>query len=340
MKIKVLEGQYRKAWNQAVAYLPEATFFHLVEWQEVIVGSYGFIPYYLYAEDCTGICGILPLYHVRIPLLGSSLMSIPLGVYGGAIAASADIQIQLENAAVEQAEKLSVGHLELRNVKRQREGWAVNESYSSFQRELYADEETNLLAIPRKQRAEVRKGIKAGLSTRVHRDVGGFFQLYARSVRDLGSPIYPKRYFELLLDVFSKNCDIHTVYKADQPLTTVLNFYFKDTVLPYYGGGITDARIHSAFPYMYWELMRMSAQRGYRRFDFGRSLKGSGAFSFKKNFGFKPQPLNYQYQLIGAKKISGADPNNSAHKIFSQLWRYLPLFVANRFGPLVSRMIV
>lgn len=340
MKIKVLEGQHRKAWNQAVADLPEATFFHLVEWQEVIAGSYGFTPYYLYAEDCTGICGILPLYHVRIPLLGSSLMSSPLGVYGGAIATSTDIQTQLEDVAVEQAKELSVGHLELRNVKRQREGWAVNEAYSSFQRELYADEEANLLAIPRKQRAEVRKGIKAELSTRVHRDVDGFFQLYARSVRDLGSPIYPKRYFQLLLDIFSKNCGIHTVYKADQPLTTVMNFYFKDTVLPYYGGGVADARNYSAFPFMYWELMRMSAQQGYRNFDFGRSLKGSGAFSFKKNFGFKAHPLNYQYQLISAKHISGADPDNSAHKMLSRLWRHLPLSVANRLGPLVSRMIV
>lgn len=120
----------------------------MADWQGVISGSYGFTPYYLYAENCTGISGILPLYHVRIPLFGFSLMSSPLAGYGGVIAATTDIQTQLEDAAVEQAEKLSVGHLELRNVKRRREGWAVNEAYSSFQRELYTDEGGKLAGDP------------------------------------------------------------------------------------------------------------------------------------------------------------------------------------------------
>lgn len=340
MKIKTLQQQHRPAWNQAVHEIADASFFHLAEWQDVIAGSYRFPAHYLYAEDTTGICGLLPLYRVSTPMFGSSLLSVPLGVYGGAVGHSPAICQQLEDAALQLANTLKLGYVELRNTRRQREGWPINARYATFKKTLLDNEQDNLLAIPQKQRAEIRKGLNAELGIRTDRDADRFYPLYAQSVHKLGTPVYPRQLFRLLTQVFPEHCDIFWVRNNKQVLAAVLSFYFKDQVLPYYGAGTSEARQHSAFPFLYWELMRQSANRGYRQFDFGRSIKGSGAYAFKKNFGFSPQPLSYQQQLVCARRISAADPDNPVHLKLSRLWRMMPLTIANRLGPWVSRMIV
>jgi FemAB-related protein (PEP-CTERM system-associated) len=200
-----------------------------------------------------------------------------------------------------------------------------------------ADAEVNMKAIPRKQRAMVRKAIQNGLTSVVDRDSRRMHGIYAESVRNLGTPVFSRRYFSILLDAFGKDADIVTVLDGDAPIASVLNFYFRDEVLPYYGGGTLAARQRAGNDFMYWEVMRRASERGMRLFDFGRSKIGTGAFSFKHNWGFEPAKLNYRFRLAPGQTIPEINPMNPKYRLFIAAWKRLPLPITNLLGPSVVR---
>lgn len=209
--------------------------------------------------------------------------------------------------------------------------------YVTFRKPIEADNDKNLKAIPRKQRAMVRKGIQNGLCSVIDRDVRRLHGIYAESVRNLGTPVFSRRYFAMLADVFAEDCDILTVTDGDNPIAAVMNFYFRDEVLPYYGGGTAFARQRAGNDFMYWEVMRRAADRGYRLFDFGRSKLGTGAFDFKKNWGFAPEHLCYRYKLAPGASLPDHNPLNPKYRLFIAGWKRLPLAVANAIGPSIVR---
>ena len=195
-----------------------------------------------------------------------------------------------------------------------------------------------MLAIPRKQRAMVRKGINNGLISTVDRKSDRFFKLFADNVHRHGTPALPKRYFDTLLEVFGNDCEILTITTPDgKPLSSVLSFYFRDEVLPYYAGDDESARHLAANDFKYWELMRRACERGVRIFDYGRSKEGTGPYSFKKNWGFEPQRLHYEYCLYKHRTVPQNNPNNPKYKLFIAAWRRMPIGLANWLGPHIVR---
>jgi len=159
----------------------------------------------------------------------------------------------------------------------------------------------------------------------------------AHGVRNLGTPVFAKSYFARLKNSFGPDCDIVVIRQDGAPVSAVLNFYHKDTVLPYYGGGTAAARRSGANDFLYWEVMRRAALRGYRRFDFGRSKAGTGAFAFKKNWGFEPQWLEYEYHFAPGETMPDKNPLNPKYRLFIETWKKLPLPLANFIGPFLIR---
>jgi len=337
--IRTLSAGEQPAWDAYVNASPSGTFFHLSGWRGILQEVIGHRTYYLYAEQDGNIRGLLPLAHNRSLLFGNTLCSTPFCVYGGAIGDDDGVIARLEDHAADLADELRVDSLELRNRERQREGWPGKDLYVTFRKEILADAEANMLAIPRKQRAMVRKGIKAGLISEIDAGIDRFFDIYASSVRDHGTPVFPRKYFEALKSVFGENCEVQTVTLDGQAVSSVMSFYFRNEVLPYYGGGLPLARRVKAFDFMYWEVMRRACDRGLTLFDYGRSKVGTGSYSFKKNWGFTPQPLNYQYHLVRSREIPEVNPLNPKYRLFIALWKRLPIPVANRIGPLLSRSL-
>ena len=327
----------RERWDAFVASCPEATFFHLTGWKNVLENVLGHPTFYLYAESDSGIEGVLPLAHVRSRLFGNALVSTPFCVYGGVAATTEEARRALEDEAERLAISLGVDYLEMRNRTVRRTDWPVKELYMTFRKAIDPDPEANLKAIPRKQRAMVRKGIAGGLESSIDAGVERFFDAYAASQRNLGTPVSSRAYFRALKKEFGERCEVLTVTSAGKVVSSVMSFYFRDEVLPYYGGGPAEARDLKGNDFMYWELMRRSAERGIRVFDYGRSKVGSGSYSFKKNWGFEPEPLPYQYRLIQRDTLPNVSPNNWKYRPFIKAWRLLPLAVANRLGPILAR---
>jgi FemAB-related protein (PEP-CTERM system-associated) len=325
-------------WDAFVMGCPDATFFHRAGWQGILANVFRHRTCYLYAERAGRIEGVLPLAHVRSRLFGNALVSLPFAVYGGVAATSPDAAAALEAEAEALGARLGVSHLELRDVASRHPDWPTQDLYVTFRKELEREVEANLLAIPRKQRAMVRKGIKNGLAGAIDDGVDRFFRLYADNVHRHGTPALPRRYFEALQRTFGPDCEVLTVVAPDgRPLSSVLSFYFRDEVLPYYAGDLASARELAANDFKYWDLMRRACERGLKVFDYGRSKRGTGSFAFKKNWGFEPQPLHYEYRLYRGDAIPQNNPMNPKYRAFIALWRRLPVGLANRLGPLIVR---
>ncbi|MBF0341192.1 MAG: FemAB family PEP-CTERM system-associated protein [Magnetococcales bacterium] len=341
LEVIVLDSGDETAWDRFVEHCPEATFFHRVGWKGVMEEVFHHQTHYLLARTPDGtIQGVLPLVQVKSRLFGNALVSTPFCVYGGVAALTESARLALEARAETLAVEKQVDWLECRNLTPRRPDWSAKELYYTFRKTISADPQINLLAIPRKQRAEVRRGLQHGLTAVVDEQIGErCFDIYAESVRNLGTPVFPRRLFRELKARFGADCTGLRIEHQGQSVATVVSFHFRDQVCPYYGGGTPAARSTGAMAFMYWELMTRAADRGARLFDFGRSKLGSGSFDFKRYYGFTPEPLHYRYRLVQASRLPENNPMNPKYRYFIQLWKRLPLPVAERVGPWLSKYL-
>jgi FemAB-related protein (PEP-CTERM system-associated) len=340
VSVRPFQAGDERRWDEFVRAHASGTFFHLSGWQRVIERAFGHRTYYLIAERGPAVTGVLPLTHVKSLLFGSSLISNAFSVRGGPIAEDPETLDSLEAEAVRLMDAIAVPVLELRDFSASRADWPCKKDlYASFRRPLDSSVEQNLTSIPRKQRAMIRKGIRNKLKSEIDHGVERLYRILAESFRNLGTPIFSESYFRILRDEFSTCSDIVTVTCDGHAVASVLNFYFRDEVLPFHGGGVRAARALAASDFMYWEVMRRACERGYRNFDFGRSKIGTGPYAFKHNWGFQPTPLVYQFRLSPGTPMPDLNPLNPKFKMFIAIWKRLPLAVATRLGPSIVRGI-
>jgi len=362
-RVREAQAQDEAAWDAFVEACPQATFFHRFAWQRVLRRAFGYQAHFLLAEGADGIEGILPLALVRSVLTGNRLCSLPYCVYGGIAASTESAAGALRAQARALAESLQVDALELRCREPSGSDWPVKELYYTFRKPLQADNAANLKAIPNRQRAMLRKALGERLYSEEDMDgVDRLYRVYSESVRNLGTPVFSRRYLQILREEFPGDCRVLMIRQAsggaasrkpddamlcDPPdrrgeasedVAAVMSFYFRGEVLPYYGGGITRARhIRGCNHFLYWELMRRASGEGLRGFDFGRSKADTGPFAFKKHMGFEPAALPYEYHLVAADAPPDLNPNSPRYRLLVSTWQKLPLWLANRLGPPLAR---
>lgn len=329
-------------WNNYVDRHPQGSFFHLSEWCELIEEVFSHKSHYLMAKSTgTGaIVGVLPLIEQKSTIFGHSLISTPFCVYGGAIADSDDVRKALENKALEIGKHLSVDYVELRyRFSVENKNFEHFCHHSTFACDIASERDDILASIKKKQRANVRQSLKKGLSFRVDQDTRNAYDIYSESVRNLGTPVFHSKYFSKLADYFGDKVDVLTVERDGRAVSSVLSFYYKDEVLPYYGGGTFEARGLKSNDLMYFELMCHASAKGCRTFDFGRSKNDSGAFKYKATWGISPKPLHYIRALVNAKEHPNLSPNNPKYNLVINTWKRLPLWVSRLIGPHISKYL-
>ena len=317
----------------------DATPFHLSGWSRAVAEGCRQRAHYLIAERGDALCGVLPLTEIHSALFGRAMVSAGFAVAGGIVAEDSRAVDALGEAAWALAERHHCPTLELRGPFPPSPAWCAGEGvYAGFSRTLAADDEAELLAIPRKQRAEVRKALGNGLEVRIGsspQDRAAHYAVYAQSVRNLGTPVFPRALFDAVLD--RSDADILTVLHQGRPVASVLSLYFRGCVFPYWGGGTAEARTLRANDLMYFALMGHARERGCTRFDFGRSKLGTGAFAFKKNWGFEPVPLRYGTRTADGAEPREINPLSPKYRLQVAAWQRLPLWLANRLGPAIAR---
>jgi FemAB-related protein (PEP-CTERM system-associated) len=337
-------------WDQYVSAHPAGTFFHEWQWREVVSTSFGYEPFYLMIEGNGGLHGILPSFLVRSLVFGRSLVAMPLAVYGGPLANSPAAETILIEKAVDLGRRCGAKYLEIRgnphcqtllsdaaNIaipKKQKD------LYVTFMGEIDPSDEVNLSRIPRKQRRMIRQGEKHGLRFVLNNGrLPEFYKIYAASVRNLGTPVYGYPYFEKIVDSFGDRCKVFLVDYQGKPIAGVLVFFYKDQVMPYYGGALKEYFQLAPSDFMYWELMKYGAAHAYKMFDFGRSKQGTGSFNFKRHWGFEPRPLPYFYYPIKGQLIPDTSSLNPKLQWAIRIWRNLPVKLTMALGPRIVRHI-
>lgn len=328
-----------------VARHPQGTPFHRPAWFVSVARATGNRALALVQERAGEIVAFLPLDAIHSPVFGRLLASTGFAVGGGLLMTEGGDAQAMFAAAEELALRLSCPTIELRGgvLPDGGEGWALKtESHAGFARALAAADEAQLLDIPRKQRAEVRRSLGIDLIIEVgtaERDRAAHYAVFCESYRNLGTPVFPRALLDAVVDGFGSDADILTVRHEGRPVASVISVYHAGAVMPYWGGGTWDARRLRANDRMYYELMLHARRRGCTVFDFGRSKTNSGAYHFKRNWGFEPEPLTYATWTAPGSVKREADPTSAGLSLQIRVWQRLPLGLANRLGPLIARGI-
>lgn len=334
------DGRERARLDAFAAEHPRATLFHRPQWSRAVEQGCGQRAHYLVAERGGAIVGLLPLTEIRSRLFGNAFVSAGFGTDGGILADSDSVAESLAEAGWNLARQRGCPTLELRGGPLP-DGWQRQQgTYASFARPLPGDAEALLGSIPKRQRAEVRRAIGYRLdvstgSDRRHRDA--HFRVYAESVRNLGTPVFPRQLFEAALDGFGADAEIILVSKEGRPLAAMLNFAFKDSYQPFWGGGTAVAKAWRANDLVYFETMRRGIERGCGRADFGRSKLGTGPWARKRIWGFAETPLVYGIRTASGSAPREINPLSPRYRLRVAAWRRLPLWLANRLGPPIAR---
>jgi FemAB-related protein (PEP-CTERM system-associated) len=326
-------------WDAFVRSHAHGSPFHLLAWRRAIETAFGHRPHYLMATGANGVEGVLPLFEVPGLLGGRGLVSVPYGVYGGICASTPEARAALLEAAARLAGERRADYVELRHRNGQEVELPTKSLYVRFARPISADPEANMAAIPRKQRRMIRQGAKFALRSELGlQHLEAFYEVYAESLRNLGSPVFPRGLFHAIVQEFKQDCQLLTVWREGRLLAGVLTLLYEEQALPYYGGALREGFDFAVNDFMYWELMCRVGTGGYRIFDFGRSREGTGPYHFKRHWGFEPEPLPYQYVLCRGG-IPNLSPSNPKLRLAIAAWKRMPLGLTKWLGPRLTRYL-
>ncbi len=335
MRVRELGSGESGAWDAFVEGHPRSTVFHLTAWRRAIERVFPYEPHYLVAEEAGAVAGVLPLFLVENWVLGRVLISSPFAVYGGILAESEAARATLAEAAAGLARRLEVEHLELRNAyEDQCAGFARLDRYVTFSFPLEPLSAGELLArIPKKTRNMVRKAQRFAYQVRRTRELNAFYELLARNYRRLGTPVFPRAWFEALCENYGERVDVREVILEGRVVAASLNFLYRGEMHTYYAASRAEYFAKAPNNYLYFDHLLWAAENGFRAFDFGRSKKQTGNYEFKKHWGAAPRELPYEVLLVRRGEMPDFTPKNPRYELAAKVWRRLPLGLTRRLGP-------
>jgi FemAB-related protein (PEP-CTERM system-associated) len=340
LEISQLAPGGESAWDEFVQSSPSGTIFHLSAWKTVVERVLGRKCFSLVARREGRISGVFPISWVRSRIFGDCLVSMPLAVYGGVCADDRESYFGLLKAGSELATKLGVKYLEMRNAS---EPFVTDlpgrNLYVTFTQDLTPGPEKLMQALPRDTRYAIRKSLKSGLEWTEDLTDAEFYEIYAQSVHRLGTPVFSREQFASLRSEFPKQVRLFGVRKGKTAIAGVFCLYFRDQVLPYYGGALSEYYKDSPNNFMYWNLMAQSCNEGFRTFDFGRSKQGTGSFSFKSAWSMQVTELPYRYQLVRAAAVPQMSPLDKKFQLPVEMWKRMPFSWSKFLGPKVIRWV-
>ena len=343
VEVRLFRPEDDTARDAFVSEHPRATFFHQSAWRETIERVYGHYPRDLVAFRGEEVVGVLPLMETRALTGGRNLISVPYGVYGGPLGTDDEVERHLLGSAKSLADDLRVKRLEIRNLHDPgQDGMRESSLYWTFIKALPEAPEDVLKEMPKKARAEARKGRKKHGLELCHGEwfVHDLWRLFLRNKQALGSPGLPLRHFQAIQEGFPGQTAVHIVRKDREPVAAVMSFLFRDTLIAYYAGTVPGAdRACSASNFMYMALQEWAVEQGYRVFDFCRSRADSGAYSFKRHQGFEPRQLHYRFHLVKARDLPSFTPSNPKTRILRETWSKLPQWFTQTASERLARYL-
>jgi len=336
MAIKILHKDDEVRWDEFVYSHAQGTLCHTAAWRLLIHRQFGHQPYYLYSETQTGeINGLLPLIHINSRMFGSYMVSMPYLNYGSAIGHTSAIEHSLIGHAGELAAEIGVNSIEFRDIKTQAECSPVRTDKVAMILDLPTDKDQLWKALGAKRRAQIKRPQREGVQIRFGRRelLGDFYSVFAVNMRDLGTPVYSKGFFQSILENFEINSQLIVVYLQSQPVGAAFLLGYKKQIEIPWAASLRRVNSLGINMLLYWEALSFAINQGMEKFDFGRSTMESGTYRFKKQWGAKPKQLYWHYWLKEGHELPGLTPDNAKYRFAIALWKKLPVPITRLLGP-------
>lgn len=330
----------RIEWDSYVTRADAAELYHDYRWRGLIAEQFGHETFYFAAKNADGnVCGVLPMVRLRSRLFGDFLVSMPYVNYAGCIADTAAARAALLDSAAVLADDLGVSHIELRHRDDDELVWPARQDKVTMRLELPGSAEILWKMLKPKLRAQIRRPQKEGASVRSGSIelLDDFYAVFARNMRDLGTPVYPKRFFGAILRSFVPQARLFVVYLSRKPTAAGLVIGHRQTLEIPWASSLREHNRVGVNMLLYWSVLEYAASEGFRIFDFGRSSVGSGTYRFKAQWGAEPQQLRWHYWLSPGVPMPQLTPTNPKYQAAIAAWRRLPLPIANALGPLIVK---
>jgi FemAB-related protein (PEP-CTERM system-associated) len=332
----------RPRWQAYASTAAGASVYHDITWKEIVEATFGHRTHYLQALDEQGrVAGLLPLVHLKSLLFGSFLVSMPYYNYGGIVADSPESRDILLREAIAIAIEQGARHIELRHTEPLEGPVQTKTEKVSMRLQLPVDAAPLWAALGAKLRSQIRRPQKEGMSARIGREeqLDAFYRVFSTNMRDLGTPVYPKRFFEAILARFPTNTWLCSVYTGREAVASGLLIGFRDRLEIPWASSLRAYNLYSPNMLLYWSALEFACQRGYREFDFGRSSRDAGTYRFKEQWGAKPVQLYWHYWLRRQGPLPQLNPQNARYRLAINAWRQLPVAVTRLLGPLFVRSL-
>jgi serine/alanine adding enzyme len=342
MRIDFVTGEADAAlWEEFVNTDTQCSNYHRWGWKRVIENSFRWPTYYLMAREDTRVLGILPLVWQKSRLFGSFLTSLPFLNCGGVIAQSKPAKDALVAEGIALAKQLRVEYLELRHRLDPELGLPVKRHKVAMVLEIKPDVDEMWSALPHKVRTDIRKSMKSGLDA----EFGGeqllhdFYEVFAKNMRDLGTPVYRRDFFAEILKTFPKDSYICVVRHKGRPIAVSFLSGCRDTIEALWSSSLYEFASMKSNMFLYWKILSFAGQRGFRLFDFGRSSVGSGTHRFKKQWGSHEVPLYWVYWVPNGAALPELNNENPRYQLAIRLWQKLPVPVTKMIGPPIVKRL-
>lgn len=349
MSVSVSHGSCQEGWDAYVDKHPGATPYHYSAWLESVKMTYGMGIYYLMVNQGDNVVGVLPLVLIKKPMERGVLVSLPYCDMCSVLADGSRAEAGLLREAVRLSMVLKVKSIDLR-------GPIKNAEFSHLGfilQQKMLDKVSMVLKLPdssedlwngfkSKLRSQVRKAEKNGLTFvwGSLEDVDDFYNVFSRNMRDLGSPVHSRRWFESVLHSYGSNAGLGLVYKGEVPVGGAIILKTGSRLAVPWASTLRNFNRLSPNMLLYWNMLKFAVNNNCLIFDFGRSTPGEGTYRFKAQWGARPEKLNW-YSL-GQNLEQGKASclfGPSSRQLTERIWRSLPLPAANFLGPLLRKYI-
>jgi len=340
LQIKPYQSADKQRWDDYVDRHPRGRMYHKIAWKNIIERSFAKKGLYFYAEKEGQICGLFPLIKFHTFITGKMLISMPYVNYGGMLYDDDSVKEALLAEAENIRRQTQSAVVELRMVKEAEFPLPVRSNKVTFILDLPNDTEALMKSFKAKLRSQIRRPLKENMYAKVGSAdlLNDFYYVFTRNMRDLGTPVYQKSFFETILNELAGQAKIVTVYTADhRPVAAAFIIGYKDTMEIPWASSLRQYNRFSPNMLLYWQVLSEAIASGYKKFDFGRGTRDGGTHRFKKQWGGKEIELHWYYLLAPDGQLPQVNKENPKYALAIKIWQKLPLFITQLAGPRIVR---
>ena len=342
MSVKLANIQDKIRINNYIEESNASNLYHDCRWGNIIEKCFGHTYHVLISENIEGkINGSLPFVHMKSWSFGNFIVSMPYFNYGGVCAEDDSAQNLLIEESIRFAKDLNVHHIEFRQEKPLKSGFPEKTSKVSMRLDLTGSPDELWKSFPSKLRSQIKVPQKAAMTVRIGRldELEGFYGVFSNNMRFLGTPVYPKKFFENILEQFQESTWICSVYSGDTAVASGFLVGFKNRIEIPWASSLRNYNRQSPNMLLYWSCLKFACEKGYKLFDFGRSTNCESTYKFKEQWGATPSPMIWSYWIKEGESIPDITPRNRKYQLAIEFWKRLPIPVTRILGPRIIRNI-